>query len=534
MFAWPARLWDFLTSTEFLRGALVGCLAAAAIALALLVYSRWGRSRTIEKCLALSGVVHLILAGLLMTVDIVPGPTSEEPIEIPLLLIGDGPPGSGGGSPTGTAAGVLPVSLPEKPIAPAASTAPSPGLMVVAPPPAPTATTVKAGPRPKADTTYAPAATTEIHPAAGTAASAASLDSPAQRPANYQPPAIYSRRFSSGRGGRTDQNPRRDAAILAALRWLAENQEPDGRWDPVRNEGGRENHELGRDRQSAGRNADTGVTGLALLALAAAGNTHLEGDHRKAVQRGVEFLLRAQAADGSLGGNGSMYEFMYCHGIATFALCEVLGMSGDERLRPAATRAVAYTVAAQDPVGGGWRYRPRDPGDTSQLGWQLMALKSGELAGIPIPLETWRGAARFLESVSSGSSGGLASYRPGETSSRTMTAEALACRQFLGLPKLHPSSREAADYLLGSLPGEGTANLYYWYYGTMACYQLQGSHWKIWNEALQQQLLTTQRQSGPAAGSWDPQTAWDGYGGRVYSTALAALALEAYYRFLPL
>ena len=60
-------------------------------------------------------------------------------------------------------------------------------------------------------------------------------------------------------------------------------------------------------------------------------------------------------------------------------------MTGDVRLREAVQRAVAYTVAAQDPYGGGWRYRAGDPGDTSQLGWQLMSLKSAELAGIPIP-----------------------------------------------------------------------------------------------------------------------------------------------------
>ena len=65
-------------------------------------------------------------------------------------------------------------------------------------------------------------------------------------------------------------------------------------------------------------------------------------------------------------------------------------------------------------------------------------------------------------------------------------------------------------------------------------YQLQGDYWKRWSEALQKTLLARQRASGALAGSWDPITRWDGYGGRVYSTALATLCLEAYYRFLPL
>ena len=39
---------------------------------------------------------------------------------------------------------------------------------------------------------------------------------------------------------------------------------------------------------------------------------------------------------------------------------------------------------------------------------------------------------------------------------------------------------------------------------------------------------------GQAAGTWDPDPQWGGYGGRVYSTATAALCLEVYYRYLPI
>ena len=63
-------------------------------------------------------------------------------------------------------------------------------------------------------------------------------------------------------------------------------------------------------------------------------------------------------------------------------------------------------------------------------------------------------------------------------------------------------------------------------------HQLGGPRWDRWNVALQQQLLPRQRREGRLAGSWDPnETVWGGYGGRVYSTAMGALCLEAYYRF---
>ena len=93
---------------------------------------------------------------------------------------------------------------------------------------------------------------------------------------------------------------------------------------------------------------------------------------------------------------------MYSHAMAAFALSEAYAMTGDARLRDGVRRAVAYTVASQDVYGGGWRYRPGDPGDTSQLGWQWMALKSAELAGIPSGEPTRQGIIRYLRSVATG------------------------------------------------------------------------------------------------------------------------------------
>jgi hypothetical protein len=62
---------------------------------------------------------------------------------------------------------------------------------------------------------------------------------------------------------------------------------------------------------------------------------------------------------------------------------------------------------------------------------------------------------------------------------------------------------------------------------------VQGPAWQQWNTAMQQQLLRLQRSDGHLAGSWDPDTVWGSYGGRIYSTAMATLCLEIYYRYLP-
>jgi hypothetical protein len=354
---------------------------------------------------------------------------------------------------------------------------------------------------------------------------------------NRQLPSTYQLRVAPNRDevaetlGATAESER---AVRMALKWMADNQAPDGNWISASHGGGEERLVAGRNRFQAGARADTGITGLALLAFLARGHTHQEGEHQSTVRHGLEYLIEKQAADGSLGGEATTYAYMYCHGMATFALSEACGMTQDSRLKEPVRRAIAYTLAAQNPTTGGWRYSPGDAGDTSQLGWQVMALKSAELAGVPFPVRARNGAIRFLNSVAHGRLGGLSAYRPGEKVSHAMTAEALACRHFLGMAHDHPAGYEAGDYLLEALPGQGEFNLYYWYYGTLVMYQLQGDYWQRWNQALQDALISRQRQEEPLAGSWDPDSVWGGYGGRVYSTAMAALCLEVFYRFLPL
>jgi hypothetical protein len=355
-------------------------------------------------------------------------------------------------------------------------------------------------------------------------------------------PEIYSDRVAADHAAiarRYGGSPEGEAAVQVALLWLAANQSDDGRWDPDVFGAGKENAVLGHNRGGAGAKADTGVTGLALLAFLGAGNTHQKGEYAKSVQRGLEFLLTAQAPDGNLAGQAETYAFMYAHGMATFALSEAYAMTGDKRLEAAVRKAINYTISAQLPSTGGWRYkakeRPEELGDTSQLGWQLMALKSAELAGIEIPARVHDGAVRYLKIVSTGPQGGKASYQPGPPRPTTaMTAEALVCRQFLGMARDNPASNEAGDYLMQDLPTPQRINLYYWYYGTLGTFQLQGHHWQRWNQAMQTTLVSRQRNDGSLAGSWDPDCQWGGYGGRVYSTAVAALCLEVYYRYLPI
>jgi hypothetical protein len=336
-----------------------------------------------------------------------------------------------------------------------------------------------------------------------------------------------------------------EGAVSAALAWLAANQDADGGWNARRHAGGRERSVLGRQRlgydgQVAGVRADSGVTGLALLAFLGSGHTHARaGPYQKTVANGLAYLVARQGADGNLAGGATTYAHMYCHGMAAFALSEAYALASDTALAEPVGRAVRYSLEAQNPYSGGWRYlpwrqRPDDRGDTSQLGWQLMAIKSAQLAGVGVPAASEQGMIKFLEAVRQGPQGGLASYRPDEPASPAMTAEALTCRLFLGSRLSHQATAEATDLLLRNAPGSGEMNLYYWYYATLALYQTQGEAWSRWNEALQVTLTRSQVASGELAGTWPTDDVWGGYGGRVYTTAVGALCLEVYYRYLPL
>lgn len=354
---------------------------------------------------------------------------------------------------------------------------------------------------------------------------------------SWEVPAPYRLRVAPNRqvhARAMGATPATDLAVERGLQWLARNQDADGRWNPIRHGAGVERFVKGRDRQGAGKDADTGLTGLALLAFLGAGYTHQEGQYQETVRRGLEFLIRSQGSDGSLAGNAQYFSAMYCHAMALLALSEAYALTGSSELREPIARGVTFTVRAQDPHGGGWRYRPGDPGDTSLLGWQILALKSAEYGGLVIPRPVYDRAKVFLGAVSIGPSGGLASYRVGEAPSPAMTAEALACRVFLGEVPSEEALEEAVRYILRDLPGTGPPNFYFWYYATVALAQIGGPAWQMWNRALRDTLVAAQRRDRPWDGSWDPVCIWGGYGGRIYSTALAILCLETYYRYLPL
>lgn len=388
-------------------------------------------------------------------------------------------------------------------------------------------------------------------------------------------PSMYRLRMSPDRSrvaASLGGDERTETAVQNALGWLARVQSPDGSWNAQKFGAGSESRggvavPEGQYRADAGRQADTAMTGLALLAFLGAGHTQREGGYQDTVQRGLQYLIAQQFPSGDLSGRNQIgqlptvrYARMYSHGMAGLAIAEAYAMTSDPKLLPAVQAAAGYSLQAMNSRTGGWRYdfASDDPGDMSQFGWQAMLLNSASRSrAIAIPGPNRLGLQRFLDSVSTGRHGGLAVYRnvspgspaPVAAATPAMTAEAIAMRCMLDLPIPANAAREAQEMILANLPGHSQENLYYWYYAALAMFQLRThSHpqfvagtgssnqaaWDRWNDAMKKRLCDSQIVQGPDAGSWNPTCVWGSYGGRIYATATACMCLEVYYRYLPL
>lgn len=344
-----------------------------------------------------------------------------------------------------------------------------------------------------------------------------------------------------------------DAMVDRGLEFLRRAQRPDGRWQLGAYPGA-------ADETAPKLASDTAATGLALLSFLGAGHDHFAGPHRDTVRRGLEFLLSVQKNDGDLfvpaDPLSNSCGWLYSHGIATMALCEAVGMTGDEIIRPAAERACGFISASQHPDRGGWRYTPRSDADLSVTGWMLVALRSGQLARVPVAPHTLDGVRRLLDASALdpsrvGTNNPLARFhynarkpdqRPSELSTACMTALGTLMRLHTGWKKTDQQVLDNGRSLATVRPVYGSSqqkirDCYLWYYISQVLVHTGGRDWDSWYASLADTLSTQQATSGLFAGSWDPLGAtpdrWGQYGGRIYVTTLHLLTLEVPYRHLP-
>ncbi len=353
-------------------------------------------------------------------------------------------------------------------------------------------------------------------------------------------------------------NAASEAAVGFALEWLKRHQNADGSWSF--------DHHVGECDETCTQSGSlaktkTGATGLAVLGLLGAGNTFSEGKYHVETDRGLNYLMKNAklSSEGlDLRGGAEGNSGMYVQGICTIALSEVLAMADygvrakqkerrldsegkkklriefqtGKRLRPAASEAVRFVVNAQNPTHGGWRYRPKEGrGDTSVVGWQVMALTSAHSAKLKVPSGVLAGADRFLDSVQS-DGGANYGYNAPQNGRSPTTAIGLLCRMYMGWDHDKDALKRGVAYL--SKLGPSKNNMYYNYYATQVMHHWGGDEWKKWNAVMRDQLINTQIKTGHAHGSWNLADPHGGAGGRLYMTCLALMTLEIYYRHMPL
>lgn len=359
-------------------------------------------------------------------------------------------------------------------------------------------------------------------------------------------------RFGGRRNLRTAGGVGTEQALKDGLEWLKKHQSPDGYWDVDEFQFNNVDDEATCDCESPGSaNQDVGMTGLALLAFLGNGNTTRQGPYKKVVLDGIKWIRDQQDYDTGLIGEEIGDSFIYDHAIASLAVTEAYFFSKSPTIKATAVNAIRYIEKARNPYGA-WRYDvpPLGENDTSVTGWMVFALKSAEEGKIRIDKEAFNGALQWIDEVTDPGNGRVGYQNPGEASSRVtgindqfptdsgeaMTAVGLLCRFFLGQdPDENESMKQHADLMLKNLPewdpdGLG-CDMYYWYYGSYAMFQMSGKHWEKWNKAMKTAVVDSQRRDGHQKGSWDPVGPWGYSGGRVYSTALMVLCLEVYFRY---
>ena len=315
-----------------------------------------------------------------------------------------------------------------------------------------------------------------------------------------------------------------EAAVSRGLRWLASVQNEDGSWS--------------LEKHGGNLKSDSAATSLALLPFLGAGQTHQQGVYRDHVAKGLRWLVERQdKKTGDLRIDSQGNAGMYAHGQGAIVLSEAFAMTGDENLRVPAQKALDFIRDAQHPAGG-WRYSPGEAGDTSVLGWQLMALQSGRAAFLTVNDSTLQLAGHYLDSAEFDDRTGFGySYQPrGGHRNQAMTAEGLLCRMYLGWT-FHDRRelQRGVDTLVEQhMPSKDRPDVYYWYYGTQVFHHAGGEAWDKWNNRMRDILVETQEKRGPDAGSWPVLGPHAAPGGRIYVTSLCTATLEIYYRHAPI
>lgn len=271
------------------------------------------------------------------------------------------------------------------------------------------------------------------------------------------------------------------------------------------------------------------MTGLAGLALLSAGHSPGRGKYGANVARAIEFVLKSQDRDGLISSRNDG-QTMYGHGFAMTFLAEAYGMDSgtefNERIKTALALAVKKTNQSQSSRGG-WYYSPNSGADEGSVTvTQVQALRSTRSAGIEVPEKLLANAIDYVKQCQNRDGGIRYSVQFGQTSSVALTAAGVTVFLMAGRYKAK-EAEEAIGYLKKYLDPHRSAgghDFYTHFYGAQAMFQIGGEYWARYFTSIRDRLLSSQR----ADGGWNGDEI-----GSTYGTAIAVMILCMPNRYLP-
>jgi len=288
---------------------------------------------------------------------------------------------------------------------------------------------------------------------------------------------------------------------------------------------------------------------LAVLAFLGAGHGPRHGPYNLKLRRGISWLKKQIDENGHVGRPkppSALHDRMLC----ALALSEAYGMTRYRLLKAAAHKLVADIVAAQE-QNGGWAPHPDAGPDALVTAWAMMAIGSartddllGELR-VEAELALKRGA-QFLDTLTDQETGRVGLSLPGTAAPRNpgaeerfpaalteeVTAAAMAMRVLAGEGENSPALVRAATLLNRNLPRSDapSTNQLYWYFGTIALFQVGGKSWDSWHAAMKSEIAASQITIGERSGMWKRRGPWSGPSGDATATALGTMCIAVCYR----
>lgn len=279
------------------------------------------------------------------------------------------------------------------------------------------------------------------------------------------------------------------------------------------------------ERQYRGNVAITGLVGLALMA---GGHQPGRGAKGKVVTEAIKYVLTQEDSfrsgyfhKSSAGNHGPMYE----HGFGTLFLAEAHGAVHEPKLRAELekklTAAVALIQKSQNREGG-WRYEPGNKdADLSVTICQIMALRSARNAGMVVPKSLVDKCTEYVKACQS-SDGSFRYMKQGGKPTFALTAAGVVALYSAGIYK-GQEIENGLKYLLEHKPGQAVRRddihhyFYGQYYAVQAMWTAGGSAWSEWYPAIRDELVGRARRD---EGGWhDPICSH-------YGTAMACIILQ--------